>query len=229
MPVTRSIDGSPVAVTGLRTDRFEGGAMNHKEIERWHRLRNIKKAFQILVFVCAALLVSGVAASILFRPVAPPMDPPSQIKHGIEIVNFSYSSPGPQKWELHAPSALVSEALDAVELKEPKVVYHDRSGASVELISRIGTFDRKNLSVTASGDVTMRYRDYVFRSPEINYSHEKLRAETSSPVAFEGPDLKITGKGLTLSLDSEEIVIEEDVHAQLFNVNWVKPNGRLPM
>ncbi len=203
--------------------------MNHKEIERWHRLRNIKKAFQILVLVCGALLISGVAASIFITPSASPLEPSSTSNTGIEIVNFSYSSPGPQQWELHAPSALVSEALDAVELKEPKVVYHDRSGASVELVSSTGRFDRKNLTVTASGDVTMRYKDYVFRSPEIRYSHEKLRAETSAPVAFEGPELKLTGKGLTLSLDSEEIVIEEDVHAQLFNVSWVKPNGRLPM
>ena len=69
----------------------------------------------------------------------------------------------------------VSEALDAVDLKEPKVVYHDRSGASVELVSRTGKFDRKNLTVTASGDVIMRYKDYVFRSPEVRYSHEKLQ------------------------------------------------------
>lgn len=203
--------------------------MNHKEIERWHRLRNIKKAFQILVLVCGALLVSGVAAVIFFRPATSPMEPSSTSNTGIEIVNFSYSSPGPQQWELHAPSALVSEALDTVELKEPKVVYQGRSGASVELVSSTGRFDRQNLTVTASGDVTMRYKDYVFRSPEIRYSHEKLHAETSAPVAFEGPELKLTGKGLTLSLDSEEIVIEEDVHAQLFNVSWVKPNGRLPM
>ena len=80
--------------------------MNHKEIERWHRLRNIKKAFQVLVPVSAALLVSGVAASIIFRPVASPLEPASTSNPGIEIVNFSYSSPGPQQWELHAPSAL---------------------------------------------------------------------------------------------------------------------------
>jgi LPS export ABC transporter protein LptC len=203
--------------------------MNHKEIERWHRLRNIKKAFQILVLLGAALLVIGVAAAIWVRPVAILPEPSPDDRAGIQIENFSYSSPGPPQWELHAPRARVSEPLDRVELKEPKVIYQGRSGANVELVSQTGVFDRKNMSVTANGDVIMRYKDYVFRSPEISYSHEKLRAETSSPVAFQGPDLKLTGRGLTLSLDNEEIVVEEDVHALLFNVKWVQPNGRLPM
>jgi len=203
--------------------------MNHKEIERWHRLRNIKKAFQILVLVGAALLVIGVAAAIWVRPVPAPPEPSPARGAGIQIENFSYSSPGPPQWELHAPRALISEAIDRVELKEPKAVYQGRSGANVELVSKTGVFDRKNLSVNANGDVIMRYKDYVFRSPEISYSHDQLRAETSSPVSFEGPDLKLTGRGLTLSLDNEEIVVEEDVQALLFNVKLVQPGGRLPM
>ncbi len=203
--------------------------MNHKEIERWHRLRNIKKAFQILVLLGAALLVIGVAVAVWITPGPASLESSPAAGTGIQIENFSYSSPGPPQWELHAPRALISEAIDKVDLKEPKVVYQGRSGANVELVSRTGILDKKSLSVTANGDVIMRYKDYVFRSPEIRYSHEQLRAETSSPVAFEGPDLKLTGRGLTLSLDNEEIVVEEDVHALLFNVKWVQPSGRLPM
>ena len=34
---------------------------------------------------------------------------------------------------------------------------------------------------------------------------------------------------MTVSLENEEIVIENDVKARLFNLRWVESKGRLPM
>jgi hypothetical protein len=38
--------------------------MNHKEIERWHRLRNLKRASQVLVVVAVVLLACGYMVSL---------------------------------------------------------------------------------------------------------------------------------------------------------------------
>jgi len=203
--------------------------MNHKEIERWYRLRNIKRASQVLILVCAVLLVSGFAVSRLYGPIQAPIVSSIPSDAGIRIENFSYSSPGPRPWELHAPSAAVSDSLDKVDLQQPRVRYQGGAGGEIFLSSQRGSLDRKTLNVTVRGDVILKYKDYVFRSDDMNYSHEKLSAETPSEVSFQAPDLSLTGTGMTLSLESEEIVIEQDVKARLYNVKWVEKGGKLPM
>jgi LPS export ABC transporter protein LptC len=204
--------------------------MNHKELERWYRLRNIKRASQLMIVLCSVLAVSGyVVSAWLVRPGPSELAPSIPSDAGIRIENFSYSAPGPRPWELRAPSAIVSESLDEVTLQEPRAVYHGGSGGKILLASQTGSLHRKTLSVVARGDVTLTYKDYIFRSDEMNYSHEKLSASTSSPVFFEAPDLSLTGTGMTVSLENEEIVIENGVKARLFNLRWLESKGRLPM
>jgi len=203
--------------------------MNHKELERWYRLRNIKRASQFMILLCLALAVSVYAASVYFRPNTSQFTSPMPSDAGIRIENFSYSAPGPRPWELHAPSAEVSESLDEITLQQPQVIYHGGEGGTISLASQTGSLNRKTLSVTARGDVTLKYKDYVFSSDEMNYSHEKLSATTSTLVSFQAPDLSLTGRGMSVSLENEEIVIEDDVKAKLFNLRWVESKGRLPM
>ncbi len=104
--------------------------MNHKELERWYRLRNIKRASQFMILLCSALVVSGYAASVYFRPNPSQFPSPIPSDAGIRIENFSYSAPGPRPWELHAPSAVVSESLNEVTLQQPQVIYHGGEGGS---------------------------------------------------------------------------------------------------
>ncbi|MGO9118231.1 MAG: LPS export ABC transporter periplasmic protein LptC [Desulfomonilaceae bacterium] len=204
--------------------------MNHKELERWYRLRNIKRASQLMIVLCSVLAVSGyVVSAWLIRPDPSQSDSFIPSDAGIRIENFSYSVPGPRPWELRAPSAIVSESLDEVTLQEPRIIYHAGPGGRISLASQTGSLHKKTLSVVARGEVTLTYKDYIFRSDEMNYSHEKLSASTSSSVFFETPDLSLTGTGMTMNLENEEIVIENDVKARLFNLKWVESKGRLPM
>ena len=203
--------------------------MNHKELERWYRLRNIKRASQVMIVLCSVLAVSGYVVSAWLRPDPSQSDSFVPSDSGIRIENFSYSVPGPRPWELHAPSAIVSESLDEVTLQEPRIIYQAGPGGRISLASQTGSLHKKSLSVVARGEVTLTYKDYIFRSDEMNYSHEKLNASTSSPVFFEAPDLSLTGTGMTMNLENEEIVIENDVKARLFNLKWLESKGRLPM
>jgi LPS export ABC transporter protein LptC len=174
--------------------------MNHKELERWYRLRNIKRASQFMILLCSALVVFVYVVSVWPRPNPSQLTSSIPSNAGIRIENFSYSAPGPRPWELHAPSAVVSESLNEVTLQQPQVIYHGGEGGRISLTSQTGSLNRKTLGVTARGDVTLKYKDYVFGSDEMNYSHEKLRATTSTPVSFQAPDLSLTGRGMSLSL-----------------------------
>lgn len=203
--------------------------MNHKEIERWYRLKNIRKASQVLVLISLVLLISTYAASRFLS------EPLELIQSGkgsgscISIENFVYSSPGPRSWELRASNALVTNELDRVTLGSPSVIYHGGKGGKIYLTAKSGELDKKKCNVLGRGEVTIRYKDFRFVTGAISYSDESLRAETASPVFVERGNLSLSGVGLQFSLEDEEIVIEQNVRARLHDVKWVEPGQKLPI
>lgn len=205
------------------------GRMNHKEIERWYRLKNLKKASQFLVVFFVVLLIAGFAASRLVRESSETLETREAPDSGIRIEKFSYSSPGAQPWELEASEASISESLDRVSLSHPRVVYHGGKGGAIYLSAASGTLDKKSSNVTFKGDVEIRLRDYTFRTDDIAYSHEKHEAQTDSPISLEAKDVQLTGRGLKVFLETEEAIIEHDVDARIYNVKWVDSGGRMPL
>jgi LPS export ABC transporter protein LptC len=203
--------------------------MNHREIERWYRLRNIKKASQVLVVVCVVMLAAGYGTSRLLREDTEKFVPPPETASGSRIDNFTYSSPGSNPWELAATTAVVSDSLDSVALSNPRVVYHGGKGGRILLSARTGTLDRRKRHVSAAGDVRIEYKDYRFSTGEITYSDETRLAETKEPVCVEGGDFQVSGSGLTVSVDREEIVIEQDVKARLNDPQPMTPPCKVSM
>ncbi|MDQ7782802.1 MAG: LPS export ABC transporter periplasmic protein LptC [Desulfomonilaceae bacterium] len=202
--------------------------MKHKELERWYRLRNIRRGAQLLILVSVVLSISGYAASVFVSRPAP-AESPELVESGSRIDNFTYSTPGANPWELEASSAIIADSLDKIELTNPRVVYRGGKGGTIYLSAKVGQLDRKSNNVSAHGDVIIRYKDMKFATGEITYSQANHQAKSSSPVSLEGGDLSLTGKGLKVSIDDEEITIERDVEARLFNVRLVGPKNRLPM
>jgi LPS export ABC transporter protein LptC len=203
--------------------------MKQKELERWYRLKNLKRASQFLVVAAILLLVVGYSASRLVKSNPEAFDSPTQSEPGSRIENFSFSAPGANPWELKAPVALISDDLSTVILKNPEVEYHGGKGGTIYLSAESGEFDRKSSNLYARGNVVIRYRDMTFNTVEIMYSQETHMAHTSSPVSIKSGDGQLTGKGLKLSVENEEIEIEQDVQARLFNVKWTEPANKLPM
>jgi LPS export ABC transporter protein LptC len=205
--------------------------MNHKELERWHRLRNIKKASQFLVIAAVVLPVCGYLASRFSQPIdnSVTFSETVQPGDGMRIDNFSYSSPGTRPWELKANTATVSEKLDNVSLVKPKVIYRGGRGGEILVSAESGKLNKNSRNVFAQGNVTVSYKDLLFTAREIDYSDETKTAETSSPVALDGGDLRVTGKGLKVSIESEEMVIQHDVKACISNVQILGAKGKMPL
>jgi len=203
--------------------------MNHKEIERWYRLRNMKTAAQFLVVMTGILLLVGFAASIALGPRTDNVTSEAGVGEGIRIENFSYSAIGINPWELKAISAVVSKSLDRVALDNPSVVYEGGKGEKIYLSAKSGELDKKSNNVSGKGDVSIRYKEFLFSTGSIDYRHEKREADTEAEVSLEGTDLSLTGKGMKFSLEREEVVIEQDVKARLYDVKWVEPGHRLPL
>jgi LPS export ABC transporter protein LptC len=207
-----------------------GLGMNVKELERWHRLRNIKKASQYLVVAAVVLFVAGYYASRLFSGPAVAFNPPPvKPGDGMTIDDFTYSSPGVRPWELKAISATVSEKMDNVSLVQPKVFYQGGKGGEIILSAESGKLDKNSRNVFAKGNVTVSYKDLLFSAREMGYSDDTKIAQTKAPVALNGGDLRVTGKGLRVSIENEEMVIQHDVKACISNVQILGAKGKMPL
>jgi LPS export ABC transporter protein LptC len=202
--------------------------MNHKELERWYRLKVMQKAAKVLAIAAIIVFAAGYAASRWLAPTAPDLPGPST-GTGMEIENFSYSVPGINPWELKAVSASVSKELDKVSLVKPSVLYKGGKGGEIRLSAESGKLDKKSNNVIAQGDVKVYYGDMSLAAAEIGYSDTDKTAESSSSVSLEGGDLKVAGKGLKLSVDKEEIVIENDVKALISNIQLFGARKKVPM
>jgi len=203
--------------------------MNHKEIERWYRLRNLQKAAQFLIIVAVVLLLSAYLASRFFKPDLPDFQPAANADGSMKTENFSYSSPGAHPWKLAARSASISESLDNVSLVAPQVTYFGQEGGEIFLSAQTGQLDRTKNNFSVAGDVAIRYKDFLFKTNEIQYSQDESVAATDSPVSVESPDLSLTGKGLRLWVKRREVAVDDNVRAVLRNVNLLKQGQKLPM
>lgn len=175
------------------------------------------------------MLVSGLAVSRLVMDKAEDFEASRISSNGSRIGNFTFSAPGFPRWDLQAASAHIADSMDNVKLTLPKVVYYGGLGGAIYLAAESGNLDKKTGFVSVSGGVKIRYKDFEFSSRDVNYSEGLLQAATSSPVSLNGSNLKLTGKGLKLSVEKEEIQIEHEVRASLFNVKLVDPGRKLPM
>ena len=203
--------------------------MNHAEIERWYRLRNIKKASQVIIMAAVLSLLLGFGV-IQYLKGAPHNDADQAASNGqMRIENFVYSSPGVRPWSLKAANAILSQASTKIKLTHPTVVYEGGKGGKIYVTAKTGELDKSASRISGHGLVTIHYRDMKFTTGKIDYSDEKMRAETSSQVCLETTSLSLTGTGLLLSIPQEEIVIENNVKARLYDVKWVGPGQRLPI
>jgi len=203
--------------------------VNQKEMERWYRLKNMKKTAQVLVLIGIVILASGYAASRYFRPNDQQFAGSSATENGIRIDNFAYSSPGAHPFELEAATARVSNSLDKVNLGKTKVTYARGSTREIVLTANSGELDKGSRSVRAKGNVVVRLKGFVIQADEIEYSDKDRIIKASSRVSLNGRDIRVTGKGLKLFVDRQEVRIEQDVKTRLLNVKWVEPGRRLPM
>ncbi len=203
-------------------------SMNHKEIERWYRLKRIKTASQVLVIAAVVLAAPAYMLSKAMKTDTESFTA-ATAGSGMRIENFSYSAPGVHPWELKATSATVTDNLDNVHLVNPNALYKGGRGDDIRLTAETGKLDKASRRMTALGNVKVAYRDMALFASEIDYLDDKKTVNSSSEVRLDGGDLQVTGAGMRLSIDQEEVTIENDVKANISNVRLFKTHKKTAM
>jgi LPS export ABC transporter protein LptC len=197
--------------------------MSHRDIERWYRLRLLKKAAMAMVGMLVVSVVLGFAISQVWTRTGRQPWETLKTDSGIGIADFTYSFPGPHPWELAARMARASDTLDQVTLERPRVTYHLRAGDKITVTAEQGKLDRETGRFSASGGVRINFRDFLFSAEDLHYSDETHVAKTASNISLEATDFSLKGRGLRVSIDEEEVQIENEVEAVLYNVSVLEP------
>jgi LPS export ABC transporter protein LptC len=201
-----------------------------REIERWRRLRLIKRLTQVGVVG----IILAIAAGYLFAWYLKPR--PGNVKipqvaqdESIRIDRFTYSAPGANPFELEAETATVSDTLDRVSLKSPRVVYNSKEKGKITLTARSGALDKSSGTIRAAGDVEIRMKGLLIKADEVTYSDEERVVTADSRVSMFGEGFSLSGAGLTLFIDTQEARIAKDVTTDLHDVKWARPGRELPI
>lgn len=204
-------------------------SLDHKEMERWYRLKAIRITSQALVVTAVALSILMYAVNRYFQPEVSAFTPSKQVEGKMLIENFSYTSPGAHPWELKAVSAEVSDSLEKVSLTRPSVEYLGGKGGKISLAAQKGNLDKNAKTIVAEGDVKLEYKDFLFSTDEIGYNDQHKTAQTEKPVSLSTGNLKVHGKGLKITMETEEIVIEQEVTAVISDLKLFTSKSKLPL
>jgi LPS export ABC transporter protein LptC len=201
-----------------------------RELERWRRLRIIKRFSQVGVVLTSLVLIAGYISVWWLKPPPPLVETPAVAKdESIRIDRFTYSAPGPHPFELEAESATVADTLDKVRLTGPKVLYKSRERGKIILTARSGELDKAARTIHASGDVEIRMKGLLIKADQVTYSDKERIVRANSDISIYGEGFSLSGSGLTLFIDTHEARISNNVKTHLQDVKWAAPGRGLPI
>lgn len=199
--------------------------MNHKEIERWYRLRNLKRAAQLLVLASVAMLIAGYAISRVLIERNPVTEDTPTSSDDLRVENFSYSHRGAYPVELKARVGVLPATLDKGKLSYLTVTVKSKEGKKLILTADEGEFYKKRELVTASGNVKVQYEDLVLTADKISYAMDQGKVWTDSAVTLTGRQFDLEGGRLALWVESEKFTLEDGVQVTFSAKNWKLSEG----
>jgi LPS export ABC transporter protein LptC len=198
-------------------DPLRNQEITNREIERWYRLRNLRKAAQVFVIIAIVVMVAGYAVFRFIKPSQPVKDPDPKAINTVQKPYYSF--PGPHPFDVRAEEALVSESQDKIILKSPKITYHPNRGGNMVLTAKTGELNRTTQNYSVKGDVNLKSDNFRIEAGQLGYSRKKNLASTTSQITIKAKNMLLKGKQLKFWPDKKEAHIEQNVEATLFNIN----------
>lgn len=127
--------------------------------------------------------------------------------------DYSMSTDGVKSWDLHCREADKYDTLRRFLFKDVKLNLFDGPAVKAVLTSRIGTANYNDRNMTAQSNVRVVFNDGAVLTTESltwDDSRQVLRTEDFVRIVKPGGDM-VTGYGLTMDRNADEIVIKRRV------------------
>ena len=132
--------------------------------------------------------------------------------------HFTQSEEGVKKWDLVADDVKYFKGNDQMLLTGLKVSYFSEQNEPVVIESKEGRFNSKSGDIEVFGDVIVRSADGDTLSTDVlKYSSDSELVTTDEEITLKSGSTTIKGKGLTMDIKNNRVVIKSDVDVTLYN------------
>ncbi len=180
------------------------------------------RRLKITLLMIMGLVLAGVL-TILWTGLGqkkPPEEVPKILSEkanmALEKIRFVEDKHGRITWELEAKSIEQQGETDRMLLEEVKVTLYTKDDRTFVLSGRRATVDQKTRNVELQGDVTVVSSDgYSLKTQSASYFHNSRKVTTPDWVEIEGEQIRVTGRGMVVDLESKTFTILRQVRTQL--------------
>ena len=132
-------------------------------------------------------------------------------------IHFTQHTPGEgMKWTLDAKEVTVSLDRQRFSFNDFRLKLEPQNRPSVELEGKRGDYDKVSGVIKARGDLRGQTEDgYTIMTEQAVFKQKEGRLETEEKVKITGPFLSVEGKGLSYSVETEDLSIHSDVTTRI--------------
>jgi LPS export ABC transporter protein LptC len=124
---------------------------------------------------------------------------------------------GVKEWMLDATSARYDKAENKAVLKDLSATFFLKDGRKIHLTSRHGVLLTDTKDMEVSKDVVVRSGPYELETERLFYDHKHRSISTDVPIIVRANGVRVTGKSMLFSLDTERAVLTGAVEAVFEN------------
>ncbi|MCE5212827.1 MAG: LPS export ABC transporter periplasmic protein LptC [Deltaproteobacteria bacterium] len=179
-----------------------------------------KKTIIISSIIVASIVLLIAVAAIIKINVNKPKNLLKELQNSVDlqIKGFVYTEVGENnaKYEVKAETATYDKKQNLAVLDKIQITLTTSEGKIYVIKADQGQMltDKKNIEI--KGHVVIHSEEgYVFTTDYLKYNDAEKKFYTDAPVAMEGKKMKITGKGLTLFMNKNELKIPSRVRATI--------------
>lgn len=185
---------------------------------------NMKKTK--IIILLSIVLIGGIVLASLWanlreRKASEAMEKVPKVSTGgadmkLEKVRFVEDKHGQKTWELEANSVRQYQEQNIMVLEDVKLTFYAKEGRIFYLTSKQGKVYQDSKNVDLIGDVVLTSNDgYQLKTPSASYRHVEKIISTPDSVEIEGEQIRMTGKGMLVSMEAKTFKILSQVKTQL--------------
>lgn len=169
------------------------------------------------IAAAAVAVAAVVAGSWWYRPRRVPRaaasparrEAPSQFQ-GVELSEEDVDG---TRWRITAREGSAWEARSTGELRGVRAVF-ERRGRSLQMTAGRGNVSGGEVVILSEG-VRVQWDRYEATLDRVTYERGKGVVRSTDPVAFRGPGIEVTGRGLDIDVEGRRVRIPLSVQATL--------------
>jgi LPS export ABC transporter protein LptC len=132
--------------------------------------------------------------------------------------HFTQSEEGVKKWDLVADDVKYFKGDNQMLLTRLKVSYFPKQNEPVVIESKEGRFNSKSGDIEVFGDVIVRSAGGDTLSTDVlKYSPDSELVTTDEEITLKSGSTTIKGKGLSMDIKNNRVVIKSDVDVMFYN------------